>query len=364
MNTPPVAWILAAGLGTRLRPLTSERPKPLVEVCGRPLIVHTLQLLKDAGVRDVAVNSHWLHPALPAALGDTLSIDDDEAQPLRLHFTHEPVALGAGGGLLGLRAVLPSTSRALIANADALIDLDVRALLARDPMALSTLVLKAVDDVARYGALGTDDDDRIVSFAGRITPLGAVVRERMFCGWHAVQPRVLDVLPGIDIDADTTPPTVTGTESCINKEGYPTLLQQGEVLRGFDHAGLFVDVGSPERLWEANRLLLSGEARPTSLRPFARFNELAGRVFVHPRARVDDRASLVGPCVIDDGAVIEANAVVGPWAVIGPRVIVRPGVVVERAVVQSALDDGVNIISRDAIDVHVDEGHRVPLRGL
>ena len=197
------------------------------------------------------------------------------------------VALGAGGGLLGLRAVLPSTSRALIANADALIDLDVRALLARDPMALSTLVLKAVDDVARYGALGTDDDDRIVSFAGRITPLGA-----------------------------------------------------------------------------ANRLLLSGEARPTSLRPFARFNELAGRVFVHPRARVDDRASLVGPCVIDDGAVIEANAVVGPWAVIGPRVIVRPGVVVERAVVQSALDDGVNIISRDAIDVHVDEGHRVPLRGL
>ena len=370
MNTPPVAWILAAGLGTRLRPLTDERPKPLVEVCGRPLIVHTLQLLRDAGVVDVALNSHWLHPALPAHLGAEVAIDDDHRRMIRLRYTHEPTALGTGGGLLGLRTVLPSpspTSVALIANADALIDLDVAGLLARDTEALSTLVLKSVDDVARYGALGTDDSDRIVTFAGRVDALGPVARERMFCGWHAVQTRALDVLPAVDVDTTTSPPTVTGVESCINKEGYPTWLKQGAVLRGFDHAGLFLDVGTPERLWEANRLLLSGEVKTTSLRPFARFRELPGRVFVHPGARIDDSANLVGPCIVDDGAVIEAGAEVGPFAVIGPRVIVRPGVVVEHAIIQSALatddNDGVLIVSRDAINLHVDEHHRIPLRG-
>ncbi len=368
MNTPPVAWILAAGLGTRLRPLTDERPKPLVEVCGRPLIVHTLQLLVDAGVVDVALNSHWLHPALPAILGDNISIDDDPRRTIRLRYTHEPVALGTGGGLLGLRAVLPSTSLALIANADALIDLDVRGLLASDATALSTLVLKGVDDVARYGAIGTDDDNRIVTFAGRVEALGLLARERMFCGWHAIQPRALDVLPMVAVDRSTSPPTVTGVESCINKEGYPTWLKQDAVLRAFDHAGLFVDVGNAERLWEANRLLLSGEVKTTWLKPFARFRELPGRVFVHPTARVDESANLVGPCLVDDGAVIEAGADIGPFAVVGPRVIVRPGVVVERAIIQSAIftddNDGVHIVSKDAVDVHVGEHQRFSFRGM
>ncbi len=177
-----VAWILAAGLGTRLAPLTLERPKPLVEVCGRPLIVHTMQLLARAGVGDVALNSHWLHPALPDAIGHHLVVDGHR---LGVKISFEPTVLGTGGGLLGLRAVLPGDGgRVLIANADALIDLDVGALLASPLGPLSTLVLKRVPDVANYGALGTDDDDRIVTFAGRVPPLGAVVRERMFCGCY------------------------------------------------------------------------------------------------------------------------------------------------------------------------------------
>jgi len=344
-----VAWILAAGLGTRLRPLTEQRPKPLLEVCGRPLVVHTLQLLARAGVRDVALNSHWLHPAIPRALGDHVVVD---GTTMALHFTWEPTVLGTGGGLFGLRTILPGNGgRALIANADALIDLDVRALLATNDDALSTLVLKSVADVARYGAIGTDDDDRIVTFAGRSKPLGAVARDRMFCGWHCVHPRALDVLPRVTVDDTTFPPTASGLESCINKEGYPRWLNDGALLRGVDHAGLFLDVGTPERLWEANRLLLTGEAQPTSLTPFARFNELPGRVFVHPGARIDPAATLVGPCLIDDGAVVERDAVIGPIAVIGRGVTVAHGVRVTHSIVQSAWQSPL------AVDVDADHVH-------
>jgi len=359
MTATTTAWILAAGLGTRLRPLTDERPKPLVEVCGRPLIVHALQLLKDAGVREVAYNSHWLHPALPRALGNSVVIDD---VTITLRATYEPVALGTGGGLLGLRAAAPSAARVLIANADALIDLDVRAFIAAEKKGdLATLALKAVPDADRYGVIGTDEHERVVTFAGRVPLLGEERHRRMFCGWHHVEPRALDVLArdnDVTIDRSTTPPTVTGTESCINKEGYPRWLNDGAVLRGFAHDGLFLDVGTPERLWEANRLLLTGEVPVAHLRPFARFEGRAGRVFVHPGARIDASARLIGPCVVDDGAVVEAGATIGPLAVVGPRVRVARGVTVREAVVQS----GTNV-DDDVLGVHVARHARVPLTG-
>ncbi len=352
--TTTKAWILAAGLGTRLRPLTDERPKPLVEVCGRPLIVHTLQLLADAGVRDVAFNSHWLHPALPQALGSHIDVDGVR---LTLRSTYEPTALGTGGGLRGLSHVLPSTERVIVANADALIDLDVTGLIsAAHDADLATLVLKEVPDQQRYGVIGTDQDERVVTFANRVDPLGDVVHERMFCGWHHMNPRALSALPDVVVDDTTSPPTITGVESCINKEGYPSFLREGAVLRGFAHDGLFFDVGNAERLWEANRLLLTGEVTLTHLRPFSRFIEREHRVFVHPGARIDDGATLIGPCVVDDGAVVERGARVGPVAVIGPRVVVRTGVAVREAVVQSGA-----VVDVDAVRVHVSAMCRIEL---
>ena len=372
---PKKAYILAAGLGTRLRPLTLERPKPLVEVLGRPLVVHALQLLADAGVEDVAINSHWLHPALPVALGHGIDVD---GKCVRLHLTHEPEVLGTGGGLVGLRLRLPVAplERLLIANGDALIDLDVAAFAdtnASDDR-LSRLALKAVDDVTHYGSIGTDVDDRIVTFAGRVPPLGKVTQERMFCGWHWVQGRALDVLPpgtlsppakgSVDDLSDI--PVVGGIESCINKEGYPAWLdpQGGREIRmdGFDHPGFFLDVGTPERLWEANRLLLTGEVSLAHLQPFRRFDARAGRVFVHPKARVSPSAKLIGPCVVDEDAVVGDGATVGPFAVVGPRVEVAPKVRVERAVVQST-PGGRTLVEVDAVDVHVGATLRLALAG-
>ncbi len=358
-----VAWILAAGLGTRLRPLTLSTPKPLLEVCGRPLIVHALQLLRDAGVRDVAVNSHWLHPAIPTALGASVDVDGGT---VHLLFTQEPTVMGTGGGLLGLRHVMPASSggrdRVLIANADALIDLDVKGLLATSAVPLSTLVLKPVADVANWGAIGTDGDDRIVSFAGRVTPKGPIVKERMFCGWHCVHPKALDVLPAVRVDDDTSPPTVKGDESCINKEGYPRHLDKGAHLAAFAHAGFFFDVGNNERLWEANRALLAGDVALAHLRPFARFNEVGPRQFVHPRAVV--KGKLQGPVVVEEGAVIDEGAVVGEFAVVGRGVHVKAGVKIHNAVVQSSA----RAVDVDAVGVHVaadaaGEEVRAPIAG-
>jgi NDP-sugar pyrophosphorylase family protein len=284
-----------------------------------------------------------------------------------VRFTHEPTPLGTGGGLLGLRHRLPpqADGRVVIANADALIDLDVAAFMQRRrPGSLASLALKSVDDVARYGAIGTDDRDRVTTFAGRITPRGPVTRERMFCGWHDVDAAALDILPAVSVDDSQDPPVVTGPESCINKEGYPKHLEAGADIFGVDvdggvGGGFFFDVGTPERLFEANRLLLSGDVKLVALAPFARFQEREGRVFVHPSAKISDDATVVGPCVIDADAVVESGATVDAWSVLGRRVTVRRGVKVSRAVVQGARGDAPHVVSDDAIAVHVGETCRM-----
>lgn len=320
-----VAYVLAAGLGTRLRPLTLERPKPLVEVCGTPLLVHTLRLLARAGIRAVGINSHWLHPQIPQALGASFL-------GMRLVYTEEPEVLGTGGGLRGLAAALPAPAgeRVLVMNADALIDLDVAAALQSPDDALATLLLKDDVDTKKYGAIGTDEAERITTFAGRIAPRGPVVRERMFCGVHVVHPRAFEVLPPVTLSSGV----VRGPMSGINDEGYPRWLEQGALLRGLHYQGTFCDVGTPERLLEANLAVLSGRWQSGQLRPFEGFEERPGRVFVSPSARLAPGVRFTGPALVDAGAEVGEGAELS-FAIVGRGCRVAAGARVSGAVLQS-----------------------------
>ncbi len=314
------AMILAAGLGTRLSPLTGERPKPLVEVLGTPLVCFALEHARRAGARRVALNTHHLHPAIEEALGARFF-------ELELVYSYEPEILGTGGGARQMRDRLGGLSGpTLLLNADALIDVDTRQMvrLHEERRPLATLALKQDPEQERYGVIGTDDHGRVRTFAGRTAYRGPVARERMFCGVHVLEPDVLAALP---------PEGASG----INDDGYPRLLDEGRTVLGFDVPGYFCDVGTPERLLEANLRLLSGAERLAHLDPFARFSADAARerIFVHEDAEVAPGAELSAPLLLDAGAVVEAGARVGPFAVVGKRCRVRAGSVVERAVLQS-----------------------------
>jgi mannose-1-phosphate guanylyltransferase len=313
------AMILAAGLGTRLRPFTEERPKPLIDVLARPLLEYSLLHAQRAGAERVVINTHWLHPQIPEQLGERFG-------DMALHYSHEPEVLGTGGGIKKMsRQLDPSWGPMLILNADALIDLDVGALLATHFSTddrLATLVLKRVPDAARYGAIGTDADGRVKTFAGRTAYDGPVADERMFCGVHVIEPRVLDWL------TDAEP-------CCINRVGYPRLLDEGHTVLAADHQGAFWDVGTPERLLGANLGLLAGDATLAQLDAFAGLTDRGGRVFVAEDATVAADATLCGPVLIGAGARVGAGATVGPSAVIGRGAVVAPGASVERTVVLS-----------------------------
>lgn len=222
------AMILAAGLGTRLRPLTDVTPKPLLPVAGTPMIVWNLLLLKRHGIRDVVINLHHLGDMIRQALGD------GSALGMRLIYSYEPVILGTGGGIKQAEPHFQGEP-VLVLNGDTLFDLDLGAVMAfhRERAAAATLVLRQDPDAARWGLVEVTDRAEIVRITGRGRSAPTVTAARMFAGIHILHPRLLRYLP-----ADT---------ECSIIDAYVKGIQDEERILGFDFDGFWSDVGTPER---------------------------------------------------------------------------------------------------------------------
>ena len=226
------AMILAAGLGTRLKPLTNTIPKPLLPIAGTPLIVWNLLLLKRHGFRDVVINLHYLGGMIEQALGN------GSRYGLRIIYSHEPVILGTGGGLKQAEPYLCGES-VLVLNGDTLVELDLGALCVfhQQREAIATLVLRKDPEAAQWGLVEMDSDNRIVRITGRGRTNKASTQARMFAGIHVFRSRLLRDVP-------------KGVASTII-DPYVAAIQQGETVLGYDCDGYWSDIGTPERYAQA-----------------------------------------------------------------------------------------------------------------
>jgi mannose-1-phosphate guanylyltransferase len=313
--------VLCAGLGTRLRPLTARAPKPAVPVCGVPLVRWALALLAGAGARRAVVNVHHLPDEMAAAAGDAA-----RALGLELGVSREAVIAGTGGALRDAAAALRSAEAIVVVNGDILFDVDLGAALAahRASGALATMVLLPMPEGARYAAVELDAGGAVRRIAGRFGPGGAGLTPWHFSGVHVLSPALLDRVPAEPFEAD------------VNRHVYPPLMASG-AIRGHVASGYWNDLGTPERYLGANLDVLSGavpRARFAGADPLASAAEpRTPGVRIHPSARVDPGARLVGPLLVHAGATIASGAEVGPLAVIGAGATIAAGARVERAVV-------------------------------
>jgi mannose-1-phosphate guanylyltransferase len=319
--------VLAAGLGTRLRPLTLRRAKPALPVLNRPLLQWTLARLAAAGIREVVINLHYRPASVRQAAGD------GRALGLRLHFSHERRILGTGGGPRRVREVL-GDGPFLLVNGDVVFDLDLRRLLQgyRRSGARAALGLLPNPDPRRYGAVIMDRRGHIVSLAG--LPRPARGRPWLFTGIHVLEGRLLDRLPAGPADSV--------------RDLYAPLLAAGERLAGVPLQGAWYDLGSPKLYLESQLSLLAagfGGARQ-------------GRL-IHPQARVDPAAE-VRRSVVGAGSVLGAGVVVED-SVLWDRVRVRAGARVRRSVVTAgrtipagARLDGVMVVRGPGGDLTVE----------
>lgn len=230
--------VLAAGFGSRLRPLTDHVPKPLVPVGAHPMIAYPLAVLRAAGIREVLVNLHHLGDQICTVLGN------GDAYGLAIRYSAEDPILDTGGAIQKAQEFLGGDTFVVI-NADILIDLPLAEVITwhRRQGALATMVLRPDPQATRYGVIEIDADSHIRRFLGQPPHVSAALRPLMFAGVHVFEPAVFDFMePG---------------RFGINAVTYPRMLAAGCPLFGYAFEGYWrvVDThaGLAEGRWDMLR---------------------------------------------------------------------------------------------------------------
>jgi NDP-sugar pyrophosphorylase family protein len=304
--------ILAAGLGTRLRPLTDVCPKPLLPLLLQPMLAHVLEQLQQQAVHEVVINLH--HHA--AQLGRWLG--DGRQWGLRLHLSYEPEILGTAGGIKRVEAWLREAPF-LVLNADVLIDLDFREVWQWHCQrgALVTMVVRPDPAARAYGAVVVDAAARVLQINGRPAVGHMAGQETVFTGIQIVAPAVLDRIP-------------PGRSVSTTAEVYPDLLAQGEAVYGYCHTGYWMDIGVPARYLQAHWDMLDGALGyqwVARLPPGSRV-VLQGHAAHLGLAGV----TVIPPVVLGAGVTLGPGACVGPYAVLGAGCQVDAGAVIRQSV--------------------------------
>ncbi|MGE3539259.1 MAG: sugar phosphate nucleotidyltransferase [Candidatus Tectimicrobiota bacterium] len=307
------AMILAAGLGTRMRPLTTHCPKPLLPLMLQPTLGHILGQLQDYKVREVVINVHHHAEQLAAWLGD------GSRWGIRLHLSVEPVILGTAGAI---KRAAPFFADApfLLLNADVLMEVDLQALWHWHCQqgAMVTMVVRPDPAARSYGPVIIDADNRVRLIAGRPAPQATVLgEETIFTGLQVVNPEVLDRIPAEGFC------TTTG-------EIYPALLEENQPLYGYRHHGYWMDIGVPARYLQAHRDLLNGQLADL----WAQRLPPGARAILTPTAIPADlrQATVMPPVLLGAGVRLAAGACVGPYAVLGAGCQVGPSAMVQESV--------------------------------
>lgn len=312
------ALILAGGKATRLRPLTSKVPKPVVPLVGQPFISYMLEWLCSHGVDDVVMSCGFLADGVRAVLGDGSQFG------VRLQYVEEPEPLGTGGALKFAEDLLDE--RFFMLNGDVLTDIDLTAQLVQHERtgACATLALISVEDPSAYGLVRCHQDSSVEEFLEKPGPDQTVHTSLVNAGAYILEREVL---------AGMAP---AGTVISIERDLFPTLVDNG--LYGYQASGYWLDIGTPDRYLQATFDIMESLVTTEVGRRLA---SVAMRLL--DGAAVEGR--VVGPAVLGDGCEVGAGAIVGGSVVLGRGVKIGEGARVERSV----LLDGVTVGARTRI---------------
>jgi mannose-1-phosphate guanylyltransferase len=315
------ALILAGGEGTRLRPLTTTMPKPVVPLANRPHLELMIQWLRWHGVDDVILSCGFLADGVRRILG----AGEKVGVPIR--YVEEPEPLGTGGALRFAGDLL--AERFFMLNGDVLTDIDLTAQLAQHERtgARATLALVGVDDPSAYGLVRRRGDLSVSEFLEKPSP-DEIDTNLINAGAYILERSIVDEMP---------PP---GTNFSIERDVFPRLVGRG--LFGFEAEGYWIDIGTPERYLQGTFDILEGNVRTE-----IGISLEQSRGVLASEAVIEGR--VLAPAVIGQRSKVEASATVGGRVVLGSDVTVGPGSHVEESVLMDGVTVGSSTRIRSAI---------------
>jgi len=301
------AVVMAGGEGTRLRPLTTNRPKPMVPIVNKPMLEHTLNLLKQHDFKDVVLTLHYL----PNIVRDYFQ--EGEEFGVKLDYLIEEKPLGTAGGVKNAERYLDGTF--VVFSGDVLTDINLSKALNfhKQSGASATIVLTRVPNPTEYGIVITEKTGRIKQFLEKP-------------GWGEVFSDTIN--SGIYIlESDVLKHVKTDMEFDFSRHLFPKLLESSELLYGYTADGYWCDIGNPVQYLQANHDALQGRLKV----------KIPGRetkgIWIDKDAEIEDYVEIKEPALVGSKTRIRKNSSIGSLSVIGDGVTVDERASIKRAVI-------------------------------
>jgi len=301
------AVILVGGPGTRLQPLTDDKPKSVLPVLNRPFMEHTIAYLRQYGIEDIILTLSYLPDVIRGYLGDGSRCG------VRLTYCLEEEPLGTAGAVKNAGAYLDNTF--IVLNGDIFTDMDLAGMLAfhRDKKARVTISLSRVDNPSAFGVVETDGSGRVQRFIEK-PPLAEATTNWINAGIYILEPEVLEHIP-------------SNTHYMFERGLFPNLLDMGAPVYGYPYRGYWLDMGTPEKYFSLNvDLLLSKVTGPLI--------SISGQngIYYSRDAVLHPSAVMTAPVMVDGGSRIGQGVLIKGPVVIGRDCRLEDGASVENAI--------------------------------
>ncbi|RLE50464.1 MAG: hypothetical protein DRJ31_01210 [Candidatus Methanomethylicota archaeon] len=312
------AVIMAGGEGTRLRPLTSNRPKPMVPVANKPMLEYVIDLLKKHGFKDIYITVHYLKDAV------TSYFEDGSQFGVNIQYSVEDKPLGTAGGVKQVVEYMDDVF--VVTSGDVLTDFNLSEIynFHKSKGAAVTIALAKVENPLEYGVVVTDEEGRVRYFLEKPS-WSELVSDTINAGIYV-------------IDKDVFRYVEHGKEFDFSKNLFPLLLQKGEPVYGYLAKGYWCDIGNIAQYIQAHKDVVDGKVK-VSLPG----KQILPKIWVEEGAVIDEGASIRGPAIIGKDARIRTGAEVLEYTFIG-----RGAAVDEKASIKHSIIMNRSFVGRSA----------------
>ncbi len=333
------ACIMCGGEGTRLRPLTFERPKPCIPIANKPSIVHLVTHLANLGFTDIVLTIGYLGDDIQKALGD------GSLYGANITYVSEEIKLGTAGSVKNAQKYL-NDAPFLVVGGDHMTDLNLLEFY-RDHMnspAITSIGLISIEDPREFGIAEIDASLRIQRFREKPAP-GEIFSNLASTGIYVCDPKIFDFIP-------------ENTKFDFAKDLFPLLMSKGYQINGWLARGNWTDVGNPVMLRAAEKWILQ-ENIVTSISGTLNIKDahITGPVKFGDGITLGAGSRIVGPVLIGNGVMIGENVIIGPYTSIGDNCVIKGNAKIFSSSIYSGVIIGSDTtISGSIVDIHTNIG--------
>lgn len=331
------AIVLAGGVGTRLKPLTETRPKPLIPVAGRPCIDFVIKSLVTSGFHEIVVTTGYMSDYLIKKIGDGLEYDAS------ILYSFEEMPAGTAGAVKRVGEFIDDTF--VVASGDVLADVNMEDLYNyhKEVGSVATIALTEVDNPEGFGIVELDEENRIKRFKEKPKP-HEVFSKLVNAGIYVLEPKVLEFIPPDEMFD-------------FSKNVFPALLKEGLPLFGRKLEGLWMDIGKPGDLLKASMEVIRRQGKEFRKKGV----ESDGKCIISDSANIEKGVKLIGSCYIGNNAFVGRGAVIEN-SCLYEDVLVERGAVIKDSIVLEKTKIGWQSEIKDSIvskNCNVEEDVRI-----